>query len=94
MSKDYTAGTRTLLRSFRAEKITKAISEDRLREFLAGVHFGLGIELDMLRADIDRLKNCSNCCHREVCAEVERRKAARANNYAPCEHWEQEAKHA
>lgn len=37
--------------------------------------------------NFERMKNCVNCDHYEVCLEVARRKAARANNYKPCSHW-------
>lgn len=36
----------------------------------------------------ERMKNCANCDHREVCVAVARRKATHANDYSPCEHWE------
>lgn len=35
----------------------------------------------------ERMKNCVNCDHREVCLAVARRKAAKANDYTPCDHW-------
>lgn len=37
--------------------------------------------------NFERMKNCMNCDHHEVCLEVARRKATRANNYRPCSHW-------
>ena len=36
---------------------------------------------------IDRMKNCINCDHYEVCLAVARRKAEKANDYSPCSHW-------
>ena len=35
------------------------------------------------------LRNCVNCDHWKVCATVEKRKLAKANDYTPCEHWKQ-----
>ena len=37
--------------------------------------------------DFERMKNCMNCDHHEVCLIVARRKAAKANDYTPCSHW-------
>lgn len=37
--------------------------------------------------NFERMKNCVNCDHHEVCLEVARRKATRAGNYKPCSHW-------
>ena len=36
---------------------------------------------------LDRMKNCVNCDHYEVCLAVARRKAEKANDYSPCSHW-------
>lgn len=36
---------------------------------------------------LDRMKNCINCDHYEVCLAVARRKAEKANDYSPCTHW-------
>ena len=35
----------------------------------------------------ERMKNCVNCDHSEVCVVVARRKAVKANDYTPCSHW-------
>lgn len=40
--------------------------------------------------NFERMKNCMNCDHHEVCLEVARRKATRAGNYKPCSHWKLE----
>ena len=37
--------------------------------------------------NFDRMKNCVNCDHSEVCLVVARRKAVKANDYTPCSHW-------
>lgn len=36
---------------------------------------------------IERMKNCVNCDHSEVCVVVARRKAQHANDYSPCSKW-------
>ena len=36
---------------------------------------------------IERMKNCVNCDHYEVCVVVARRKAQKANDYTPCSKW-------
>ena len=36
---------------------------------------------------IERMKNCVNCDHSEVCFLVARRKAQKANDYTPCSKW-------
>lgn len=36
---------------------------------------------------IERMKNCVNCDHNEVCVVVARRKAQHANDYSPCSKW-------
>lgn len=36
---------------------------------------------------MERMKNCSNCDHKEVCHIVAIRKQTQANNYSPCDHW-------
>ena len=47
--------------------------------------------LDSLEAEepdvIERMKNCVNCDHSEVCVVVARRKAQHANDYSPCSKW-------
>jgi len=40
--------------------------------------------------NFERMKNCMNCDHHEVCLEVARRKVTRAGNYKPCSHWKME----
>lgn len=37
--------------------------------------------------EIERMKNCVNCDHSEVCFLVARRKAQKANDYTPCSKW-------
>ena len=37
--------------------------------------------------EYERMKNCVNCEHKDVCLAVARRKANKANDYTPCEHW-------
>ena len=37
--------------------------------------------------NFERMKNCVNCGHSEVCVVVARRKAAKANDYTPCSRW-------
>ena len=37
--------------------------------------------------EYDRMRNCANCDHHEVCVIVAKRKAAHANDYSPCSHW-------
>ena len=37
--------------------------------------------------NFERMKNCVNCDHHEVCLEVARRKATKANDHRPCSHW-------
>ena len=39
---------------------------------------------------IERMKNCTNCDHKDVCHIVAIRKHTKANNYSPCEHWKLE----
>lgn len=36
---------------------------------------------------IERMKNCVNCDHSEVCLVVAQRKARKANDYSPCSKW-------
>ena len=38
-------------------------------------------------AMFERMKNCANCAHSDVCVVVARRKATRANDYSPCSNW-------
>ena len=48
-------------------------------------------ELNMVLAgqcEFERMKNCMNCDHNEVCVVVARRKATKANDYSPCSHWQ------
>ena len=48
----------------------------------------IGVQMVLMtEAEYDRLKNCMNCDHSEVCLEVARRKAVKAGNYKPCSHW-------
>ena len=42
-----------------------------------GVYFG----------GIERMKNCVNCEHNEVCLVVAQRKARKANDYSACSKW-------
>ena len=37
--------------------------------------------------DYDRMKNCVNCDHKDVCVVVAQRKANKAGDYSPCPHW-------
>ena len=37
--------------------------------------------------NFERMKNCVNCGHSEVCLVVARRKAVKANDYSACTHW-------
>ena len=37
--------------------------------------------------DFERMKNCVNCVHNEVCLFVARRKATKANDYSACSKW-------
>ena len=37
--------------------------------------------------DFERMKNCVNCDHYEVCEVVARRKAQKAYDYTPCSKW-------
>ena len=37
--------------------------------------------------NFERMKNCMNCDHHEVCLIVARRKAAKANDYSACSKW-------
>ena len=37
--------------------------------------------------DFERMKNCTNCEHKEVCVAVARRKATKANDYSACSKW-------
>lgn len=37
--------------------------------------------------EYDRMKNCTNCDHKEVCYIVKVRKNVHANDYTPCENW-------
>ena len=37
--------------------------------------------------ELQRMKNCVNCDHYEVCVVVARRKAQKANDYTPCSKW-------
>lgn len=37
--------------------------------------------------EFERMKNCVNCDHREVCLIVAKRKAVKANDYTPCSKW-------
>jgi len=35
----------------------------------------------------DRMKNCVNCIHYDVCKTVAMRKSKAANDYSPCDNW-------
>lgn len=37
--------------------------------------------------EYDRMKNCTNCDHNEVCYIVKKRKEGKQNDYSPCEYW-------
>ena len=37
--------------------------------------------------EFERMKNCVNCDHNEVCVVVARRKAQKAGDYTPCSKW-------
>ena len=37
--------------------------------------------------NFERMKNCMNCDHHEVCLIVARRKATKANDYSACSKW-------
>ncbi len=37
--------------------------------------------------EFERMKNCVNCDHSEVCLVVAQRKARKANDYTPCSKW-------
>ena len=41
----------------------------------------------LTKAEYERMKNCVNCDHSEVCLIVARRKAAKAGDYSPCSKW-------
>ena len=41
----------------------------------------------LTKAEYERMKNCVNCDHCEVCLVVARRKAAKAGDYSPCSKW-------
>ena len=43
-----------------------------------------------LRAEIERLKTCKSCLHREVCHVVWERREAGSGNDSACEHWRSE----
>ena len=45
---------------------------------------------EMLRG-YDRLRNCTNCCHKNVCYTVYVRKRDKANDYSACEEWKVES---
>ena len=47
---------------------------------------GLGVGC-LSAAEVERMKNCVNCEHSEVCVVVARRKAQKANDYTPCSKW-------
>ena len=44
-------------------------------------------EVTMGIDDFERMKNCVNCDHKEVCLLVAQRKARKANDYSPCSNW-------
>lgn len=37
--------------------------------------------------DFERMKNCTNCEHNEVCVVVHDRKIRTAGDYSPCSKW-------
>ena len=37
--------------------------------------------------EYERMLNCVNCDHYDVCATVQKRKATKANDYSPCANW-------
>lgn len=41
----------------------------------------------MEEEEFERLKNCVNCDHSDVCLVVAQRKAKHANDYSPCSKW-------
>lgn len=48
----------------------------------------IGVQVVLMpETEYEHMKNCVNCDHHEVCLEVARRRATRANNYRPCSHW-------
>lgn len=47
---------------------------------------GLGVEC-LSAADVERMKNCVNCDHYEVCVVVHDRKRRQAGDYSPCGKW-------
>lgn len=48
----------------------------------------IGVQMVLMpEAEYERMKNCVNCDHHEVCLEVARRKATKANDYSACSHW-------
>lgn len=47
---------------------------------------GLGVGC-LSAGEVERMKNCVNCDHSEVCVVVARRRAQHANNYTPCSKW-------
>ena len=44
-------------------------------------------EVVMDYEDFERMKNCVNCIHSEVCLIVAKRKACKANDYSACSKW-------
>lgn len=56
---------------------------ERARECLRG---GLDVLLQ-ISEEYERMKNCTNCDHTEVCYIVKKRKEGKQNDYSPCEYW-------
>lgn len=47
---------------------------------------GLGVGC-LSAAEVERMKNCVNCDHYEVCVVVHDRKRRQAGDYSPCGKW-------
>ena len=45
------------------------------------------MSVKMSMEEYQRMKNCANCDHNEVCLVVAQRKAKHANDYSPCSKW-------
>ena len=70
------------LESAGMEQVKRAIVEIGYAAQAAG--FGVGF---LSAAEVERMKNCVNCDHNEVCLVVAQRKARKANDYSACSKW-------
>ena len=64
------------------ERVKRALSE------LGNAASEVGLIAECLTdMDFERMKNCANCDHNEVCLVVAQRKARKANDYSACSKW-------